>query len=362
MNVGASANDLGLMIVLLLGVLGIPLMLGFIGRIIGLVLGMRSATFAVVFMLVGVGVLLVGGAFYIDTAARPVQGLVTGKEEDVRIRRQGDWRYSLVADVAYRLDGAPPAADDVANPMQAVARLRLNAAQYDALQAGEPVELRLLPVRQSVSIVRLASISPWDVVPWVWGGAGLAVVAGCWLLVRFVRSIPGCLVALVVVLVAAVGIPGAIVYRQWQAMERLDDRPLRARATITSIDRVVQIDPLPCERRCSKDLDTEFDVPQQYDIVQVSFVPAGGGAALIGVDAADAGSFSGTVGQQIDVAYAASAPRDIQLLGATHSHHWKNMLAFVGLLGTCFGVVIALLLLLGLLGRSRRRVPESWVG
>jgi hypothetical protein len=70
------------------------------------------------------------------------------------------------------------------------------------------------------------------------------------------------------------------------------------------------------------------DVPQQYDIVQMPFTPQGGRDALLAVDAADAGLADLAPGRTVAIAYAAADPRAAQIIGATHAHHWRNMVAF----------------------------------
>ena len=293
-----------------------------------------------------------GGSLYIDSAGLAANGLVIAKSETVAIRRQGDWRRDFSATVRYRADGGAPSSDALSlNEQEATSTLRLTAAQFDALHEQQAVAVRIVPIWRSISIVRLASISTRNLVPlpWLLGGLGvLLFVALAW---AARASALGCGLLGLAAAVAAVAVPALIIYQQWQATENLAAKPLRAQATVIAVQRITRIDPLPCRRDCGRRISTRFDVPQQYDIVQFNFTPAGASDVVLGVDAADAGTFGGGKGATVDVAYAADAPRDAQILGAGHSHHWKNMLAFAGMY---IGLLVGVVLLFALLGRVSR--------
>lgn len=354
MNLGASAADFGFLIIGSLLLLFAFMILIGVARLLSAVLGGKKGPWSfVIFLLLLAGVFF-GGSLYIDSAGLAANGLVLKKSETATIRRQGDWQRDFTATVRYRLDGSTPSSDEFSlDEQEASTGLRLNAAQFDALREQQFVPVRIVPIWRSISVVRLASISTRDLVPlpWLLGGLGVLVfVALAW---AARNNTLGCGLLGLVAAVAAVAVPAAIVYQQWQASENTAARPLRAQATVSAVQRITRIDPLPCRKNCGRRIDTRFDVPQQYDIVQFTFTPAGASEAVLGVDAADAGTFSGTAGSTAEIAYAANDPRGAQIAGAGHSHHWKNMLAFAGMY---IGFLVALLLLFALLGWLSRRV------
>ena len=137
MSFGTSPNDVGILILLLLGAVLVPVVLIAIGGLIGRVVGLRSGVFPLVFMLVVLGGALIGGSLYLDTSGLSIDGLVLKKDEQVRLRQEGDWRQEFLASVAYRQDGAPPEATYVAAG-DSVVSLKLGPAQFDQLHAGAP--------------------------------------------------------------------------------------------------------------------------------------------------------------------------------------------------------------------------------
>ena len=354
MSIGTSANDFAVLIIGGLLLLLIPVVLILIGKLISMILGKRAGGFAFIFMLIVLVGLLFAGSVYIDSAGEPIKGLVTSKQEHIRIRRQGDWRHIFQANVSYRLDGLTVSDQYTSDPNQASAGLNLNAAQYDALQAKQNTDLHLVRIWNSISIIRLAKINTVDLIPWPWIIGVLALGIVGWVISKVVKSTLGCLIILALIMLASIGIPSAIVYKQWQAMENLVAKPLRTQATVSEIKRITRIDPLTCETDCSGEWDTAFDVPQQYHLVQVTFTPQGRQDSIIGVDAADDGTFKGSVGSTVKIAYAANAPREVQLIGAGHSHHWKNLLGFLAFQAGVFLVLLLIALLLAWLSKGRK--------
>ena len=354
MSIGTSPNDVGFVILLLLGCLLVPVILIAIGGLIARILGFKSGTFQLVFMLVILVGAVVGGSLYLDTAGRAINGLVIEKEERVRLRKEGDWRQEFQAGVVYRQDGERPETTYLAEGDSSTS-LNLGAAQFDTLRKGAPVALKVLPIWRSLTLVRLANTSTREWIPWNWLAIGLGVIALIWLAFKIGRSRVGCLVIFVLGASVAIGLLTSVIYREWRAMEDLSAKPLRAEATIREVTRITRIDPLPCRGGCRNNWDTEFDVPQQYDIVQLAFTPQGGRDEVLAVDAADAGLADLAPERTIAVAYAAANPRAAQIIGATHAHHWRNMVAFVEI---SLGFLLAIglfLLLVGWLGTRFKR-------
>lgn len=351
MNVGATANDFGLVIVLMLGsLLALSLLFG-LGTLIGRLLGGKASMVAPLFMIVAVVALFYGGSLYMDSAGEFVQGEVFQKHESVRIREEGDWRHTLQVAVRYRVDGSTPTSEFV-NYDDGGTTLALSSQQFDSLREKESVQLRVLPLWRSITLVRLASMSTRDLVPMNWLLIGLGVALLLLVGWRVGKTRVGCAIIAVVVFVLGLGLPSLIMYRDWLAMEDLGAKPLRAQASVSAVRRITHIDPFPCHTGGCSRWDTDFDVPQQYDIVQFSFTPQGARDTVIGVDAADAGTFGGQVGDSVEIAYNADDPRAVQIIGATHSHHCKNMLGFIGIMGATGALLLAILLAFSWFGKG----------
>jgi hypothetical protein len=360
MSFGVSPDDIGFLIIGMLAALLIPAVLYNVGRLLGWATRLRWSAFPLLFMLAAIVGLVIGGSLYLDAAGHTIDGLVKTKQERVELRREGDWRHRLQAAVAYRQDGALPKANDFASADSTVS-LNLGPSQYDALREGEPVALKVLPLWRSITLVRLASTGTREWIPWGWLAIGLGALALGWLGYQIGRSRAGCLVVLAAVALAAVGLPALVVYREWRAMEDLSAKPLRAQAIVRTVTRVTEIDPLPCRSGCRRSMNTKFDVPQQYDIVQMAFTPQGARDEVLAVDAADVGSANVAPEQPVAIAYAPADPRAAQIVGATHSHHWKNMVAFAEIsLGTLLLLALLVVFASGagrLFRRARPRVP-----
>lgn len=354
MSIGTSPNDVGYVILLLLGGLLVPAIVIGIGGLIARILGFKSGAFQLAFMLVILIGAIVGGSLYLDTTGRAINGLVIKKDERVRLRTEGDWTQELQAGVAYRQDGGRPETTYLAKGDSSTS-LKLNTAQFDTLREGDSVALKVLPVWRSLTLVRLANTSTREWIPWRWLAIGVGVIVLGWLAFKIGRSRVGCLIVFVLGSIIVVGLPTFVIYSQWRAMEDLSAKPLRAEATVREVTRITHIDPLSCRGNCSDSLDSDFDVPQQYDIVQMTFTPQGGRDEVLAVDAADAGLPDLAPERTIAIAYAAADPRAAQIIGATHAHHWRNMVAFgENSLGELL-VIGLFLVLIGWLGTRFRR-------
>lgn len=361
MNIGATANDFGFLLLTTLLAVAVPMLLIGVAKLVGKIIGIKSDAFPVIFVLLLVVGVVFGGSFYIDTAGKAGNGRIIKKSETVDIRQEGDWQRTFTTTIRYRLDGGTPSGDEFSiDSAEANTNLRLNATQFDALHEQQLVPVRMVPLWRSVSIVRLASITTRDLVPlpWLLGGAGvLLFILLAWSLRKHTL---GCGLLVVVVMVAAIALPTFIIYQQWRAMEDLSAKPLRAQATVSAVQRITRIDPFPCRTNCRRSWDTDFDVPQQYDIVQFTFTPPGASDPVLGVDAADAGTFNGTQGGRVDVAYTATDPRNAQIIGATHTHHWKNLVTFAATwIGLFVGLCLLLLLFNFFTSRFKRKLARA---
>ena len=80
--------------------------------------------------------LLVGGSLWLDSRGVPVVATVTGKNEEITVRDepQGGWFRYYRLGAAFDVAGAP-----------AAATVTVDRARYDALRAGDSIEIRYLP-------------------------------------------------------------------------------------------------------------------------------------------------------------------------------------------------------------------------
>jgi hypothetical protein len=323
MNIGVSPDDAGYVIMgWIAAVVVIPLLIavvGLTGRLFDWLLRIRSGWFMAAWWLVWIVGLLAGTSLYMDLGAQRLTGTVTAKSESVQLRREGDWRNRFEAAFDYAYAG------EMGHVL-----LGISEAHFDALQEGGRAELRVAPIYNTIVMVRLSAIdsAEWLATPLRWFAIVVAIVGAIWQAER-IKSPKVWLVIAVAGLLLAITIPSYLTYRAWQRADDLASRPLRGEATVTAVTRVTNIDYFPCESNCGDSIDTAFDVPQQYDIVQMTFLPAGHREEVLATDSADVGSYVTFVGDILPIAYAAHDPRDAQILGTTHSHHWRNAIFFV---------------------------------
>jgi hypothetical protein len=359
MNLGSSSADIGLTVLLLFPALLAPMLLIGLGVLIGRILHLPGS-FPIFFVFGTIAAIFALGSLALDSMAGTVPGLVERRIESVDLRPQGDWQHNLHVSVRYRLDGSPPILDQPA-PDESATTFNLSTAQFDRLSEGGITSLRVLPLFRSLALVRLADIQTINAIPWFWIGVAFGVLLLFWLAGRLMASRSGSMVIVAIVLVAGMGLPSALAYRQWQASEDLTSRPLRTTAIAREVSRITKVDPFPCTpgsgSRCSR-RNTQYDVAQPYDIVQIGFVPEGAGGPVIAVDAIDAGSVPVQPGASMTIAYAATDPRAAQILGANHSHHWRNALGLAALFGA-IALLVASILWWAIQrhGRTQQRAP-----
>jgi hypothetical protein len=323
MNIGASSNDTAY---LLMGGIAalfvVPLLLAVIAlsaRFFAWVLRIQSGWFFAGWWIFWIGGLIVGTSLYMDVGAAQLTGTVVEKTEQVELQREGDWDINFTAALDYPYAGGTGHVS-----------LRIGEAEFDALQKGGEAELQVAPLYKSIVLVRLAAISTvsWLATPLRWLGIALLIGVAIWQAEK-IKSQRAWIAIAVVGLLVAIAMPTYLTYGAWQRADDLASRPLRAQANVTAVQRITNIDYFPCESDCGDSIDTAFDVPQQYDIVQMTFLPDGRREPVLATDSADAGSLVTFVGDTITIAYAADDPRDAQIIDATHSHHWRNVIFFV---------------------------------
>lgn len=355
MNFGTSVEDFGFLLIFSLALLFIlPLVLGLSGLVLRL-LGLKSGGWQLLLIILFFGGLVIGGSVYLDVAGQTITGLVYEKKEDIDLRIEGDWRYQFTAITRYRLDGQPPSDDLLPEMDDSSVGLRLSEAQFDDLTTNTPVTLKVLPLWRSLTLVRLANSSTRQWLPWGWM-AGAVVFAGvAWLAYKLAQMGTAALIIISgMVITGLFTYPAVSVYRTWQQRDSLAARPLRAQGTVVEKTLITRIDPFPCESDCSNEWETEFDVPQQYEIVKISYVPEGRTEAVTAVASADLGSVRLEKGGSVPIAYAPTAPRAVRILGASVSHIWRNAIGFVREMGLTLVILVAFFAAWALLGRLFR--------
>ena len=363
MNFGSSVEDFGFLLVFSLAMLFVlPLLLGISGLILRL-LGLKSGGWQLLLMILFFGGLIIGGSVYLDAAGQPITGVVYEKKEQIELRIQGDWQYQFDAIARYRLDGQPPSTDLVAQMDDSSVGLRLKEAQFDELTTNMPVALKVLPLWRSLTLVRLANSSTREWLPWGWMAGAVVLVGAGWLAYKLAQTGTAALIIISgMVITGLFTYPAVSVYRTWQGRDSLATRPLQAQGTVLEKTLITRIDPFPCDTDCSNEWDTEFDVPQQYEIIKISYVPEGKVEAVTAVASADLGSVQLEKGGSVQIAYALDAPRAVRIVDAEVSHIWRNAIGFVREMGLTLIILVAFFAAWALLGQLFRWAIRRRVG
>lgn len=342
MNFGSSVEDLGFLIIFSLAMLFIlPLMLGISGLVLRL-LGLKSSGWRIGLVILFFGGLIIGGSVYLDAAGQTITGVVVEKKELIKLRIQGDWQYQFDASARYRLDGQLPAADLFAQMDDSNVGLRLTEAQFDELVTNTPVALKVLPLWRSLTLVRLANSSTREWLPWGWMAGAVVIAAVAWLAYKLAQTGTAALIIISgMVITGLFTYPAVSVYRTWQERDSLATRPLRAQGTVLEKTLITRIDPFPCYEDCSNEWETEFDVPQQYEIIKISYVPEGRVEAVTAVASADLDSVRLEKGGSVQIAYDPNAPRAVRIIDASVSHIWRNAVGFVREMGLTLIILVA---------------------
>lgn len=366
MNIGFSADNVAYVFLLFLGAIPALLVFLLLGRLVQWVLRIRSGVFMAMWVIGGLGGGALAAWYALDTYGLSVPAQVIDKAETVRIRDQGDWEYTLAVNMRYAVDGhslpraasAEEARYDAMRPGsgQEMVAYHPNARLYDRLTPGDEVELRILRIADLFSLTRLTPDTPFP----SFSTEQLGLAAGALVLVLIAWSLRktrvGCLLWVALLAVAA-AVPLPLTYRDWQQREDWSQAQGRAPATVRNVTRITRVDPFGSSRGRS----FEFDVPQQYDILQFDFTPAGAAGPVIGVDAVDMPTGSPPrfeKGAVLEIAYRLDDPREVRLAEATRTYLWLNLLAFYREVGLFVGFILALLLFFGgwsALSRRRSR-------
>ncbi|MBX3013208.1 MAG: hypothetical protein KF832_16945 [Caldilineaceae bacterium] len=344
MSLGSTPDTIMYDVIFLLALLPLCFVLLGIGRLLQWLLGIQSGLGRFLMIIFPLVAAIVGTSLYLDQAGVVAAAQVIKKTETVRFREEGDWRHAYRVQVTYIApDGTTPAAS-----------FTTTAPVYDALHEGGAAKVRTISINGWFNLARLAQESTWTWLPWRWLGIGVAVVLLGWLSWQFLNNKVGYFLLAVLALVLFVT-PFVFKFIDWQSSTNLSLTPLRATGTITQVERVTEVDPLPGDSGSSDEWETAIETAQPYDIVVVRYTPAGYADPVLGVDAIDVGSQVVTPTMTVPIAYASADPRQVRLLQGTRTHHWKNPVEWLKQQAFAVAFVLIFLWGLGWLGKRLQR-------
>lgn len=313
----------------------------------------RTSKLTIAYFLITLG-LLVGGSVWLDERGASVAARVSGKQEEITVRKvpQGGWsRWYRVGVEFTTPDGIP-----------GMATVEVPPHRFDALRPGDTLHIRYLP--QFPLLARTADSSTWRAVrdalsrfvrepflvpflTWLAGGA-LAL----WIAAR---------VATPVVVLTGLGWVAAGLLFLFPAPAPIEPGPGRATARVHAITLVTKAPARSGSRRyragrSSSDAVRRLALP--YQVVQLRLAVPGRPDSVTAVDAVDSASVAGlSVGALLAVRYDPRNPRDARLDEGSRAFRERNRYHF---LVPVVGVGV-----LGMLGawgwrtRKRRKMPDA---
>lgn len=258
---------------------------------------------------------VVGLPLYLEVSGIVAPGTVVAKREVIKTTGQF-WSRHLFVDVRYQ-----PTNEET----NTIASVAVQAATYDDLHVGAPVELRYAPnatlrVVGNIANTRLMSQPPFGSFFALLGTFLPGIVVGIivWLVLlalwsrwpRWWLGVPIFLVMLV---------SGLIIGSGWQPAP--SGTLVAATGMVREVKRIDRVwggDTTPAE-----------DAVQPFLIVQVVFVPAGRSDPVVAVDVIDdTGVAALQPAATVALHYSAADPRHGQIDGATRTYYWKNLRSF----------------------------------
>lgn len=350
MSFGSTPDTLLYEFLFGLGALAAILLIALIGGVIQRLLRIKADYFILLFVIiVSIGTAL-GLSLYLDTVGEVAEATVTKKLETIHYREEGDWRHQYEVWTSYALtDGSRPSA-----------HFLTTAPIFDRLQEGSTVTVRSVSINQWFNLVRFAEQSTWTWIPWHWLAIGLEILLAGIIAWRLFKVRGGWLLVVIMLLLLGT-IPFVQKYNQWRAVADPSRTPLHANGTIQEVEEVATIDPFPGDSADGDEWETAMDVVQRYAIVTVRYTPQGYVEPILGVDVVDIGDSTAPlpIDQVVDIAYAASDPRAVQLPERTRNHYIRNPLAWLREQVLVLGLFVALTLLLSWAGNRWQRFLDS---
>lgn len=302
-------EDIRTTVLISLGVGAFLLAVYVVGRL--LALG-RPNSLLPVGLVTGAAVVLFGAvSLYLD-AQPAIPGVVEGKSEQINVDSEGGWTHDLTVQVRYtRPDTGAERTDALA----------ADAAIYDRVSAGDPVEVRFLHLGGLFSFARLSERSTLSMLfnaasnPALYIIAAFALLIGLvWLLSKH-AALKAALLPVLLLLVALALVVNFL--PQWRASQPLRGAQKTVRATVLEVERFTEVG--------GGDESEPEPLVQPIDVVQVSFVPEEVGEPVLAADIVDAESLSLEMGGSATVHYLVENPRTIRLDGGTRTYAWKNV-------------------------------------
>jgi hypothetical protein len=289
---------------------------------------------------------MVGGSLLLDRTGSLVDARVAGKRERIVVGYEpaGEWdRYYEVTAAFERPDGG-----------RWQANVRVPGARYDALRAGDAIEIRYLPNfpalarasdRSTVTALTefTSALVTIPILAWLACGA-----VALWIAARL-GTVP------------VLGVSAAWAAAAWMTLFTLPARdgarPAEALAEVRAITLVDRSPERVVHRRPhSGRFDNRLDTP--YQVVQLALALGSAGDTVLAVDAVDSGTVQGLVhGARLPVRLDPAAPRGAQLAGGTR--HFARANRFHFLIPVLGCVVLGALAGLTYRWRRSRRTVEQ---
>jgi hypothetical protein len=365
MTIAGTPDGMTLVLVAaIFGIVAVPLALAILGVLLSLLrrVGLNLGSAPGVLLLLGLPIALLATSMALDSSGEARTGQVIDKSERVRVHPEGDWSDDLALTVRFANDGAPlppvrstgAAQGEViaARGAMSTAKMGVDSNHFDTVVIGDRFDLKVLPLRSEVSVVRPADVSTRSLVPkgaleW---GVGLAAILFVGLRLR--RHRIGVLILAGLALTAGL-YPLYRADQLWHERDDLSRATQRSSATVVETTYVTEINVLPNDVE-NVELN-RHQVPQPYDIVQLELTPPGFPGPVTAIDAIDASSPGGiAIGQQVSVVYPLDDPHAAQIENQTRTHYWQTMRGVYTDYALYLGAFVALGLALYLLSRAWR--------
>ncbi len=288
---------------------GFFLVLYWVGRLLS---WRRKNSFLPWALVIGGLLLLLGvGSIYLD-AQPSIPGVVESKSERIVVDDEGQVSHELTVRVRFtRPDTGQPRADD----------LRADPAIYDRVTTGDAVDVRFLHVGGLISLARLSERSTISMLFQAISNPTLIILAllvGLMGLLWLLTKHPALKVFTVPVFALLAGVVLVVMFLpQWRASRPLRGAQETTVATVREVERFTEIGG-------GEESEPEHLI-QPFDLVQVSFLPAGWRDPVLAGDMVDAGSLTLETGGSVPITYLLENPRQIRLQGGTRSYAWKNV-------------------------------------
>jgi hypothetical protein len=284
---------------------------------------------------------LLGASLWLDAHGETVSGAVTGKREEIHARNEptGGWysRRFLAVDIP-RLSA-----------VGVQASVRVDSAQYAAIQPGDRVRVRYLsccPIfarldgrtTRQVSWEAAREFAASPMLDWVLAGVVALVIAAR--------------------IAAPIVVVTGIAWLAAAALFLFPARPARVPAGVEATARVAGMVTVSASPRHTRHRSRTSSHPERltvpYEVVQLRLVPGGATDSVLAVDEVDAGSApSLSPGAVVKVRYQPAAPREAMLVEGARTFRQRNRFHFLFLVIAVGGIGIAAGLAWRLRGRRR---------